>query len=170
MGFRLTTGRPSATVALRIAWSWNGLTTIGYVVFTNDLDFGAILAATRAAAPSVIQVRAQDVTPEHLSEIRQHEAILQRGALITIDESRLRSRIDGTASGDDKANALALDPSGDVLAAGSMRNVGTQDDLTVKLAGATGAELWRRDVDGTFDQEFSPPTRRPRSSRTPTAT
>ncbi len=70
----------------------------GYVVFTNDLDFGAILAAGRAAAPSVIQVRTQNVTPEHLSDLvvralRQHEAILERGALITIDESRLRSRI-----------------------------------------------------------------------------
>ena len=35
----------------------------GYVVFTNDLDFGAILATTRAAAPSVIQVRTQDLSP-----------------------------------------------------------------------------------------------------------
>jgi predicted nuclease of predicted toxin-antitoxin system len=66
--------------------------------FTHDLDFGAILAVTRAAAPSVIQVRAQDVTPEHLTDLvvralRQHEAILQQGALITIDEARLRSRI-----------------------------------------------------------------------------
>jgi len=70
----------------------------GYVVFTNDLDFGAILAATRATAPSVVQVRTQDVTPEHLGDLvvrslRQHEAILQQGALITIDEGRLRSRI-----------------------------------------------------------------------------
>jgi hypothetical protein len=51
-----------------------------------------------------------------------------------------------------------------------MRNVGTQDEFTVKLAGATGAELWRRDVDGTFDQESPQPTRRPRSLRIPTAT
>jgi predicted nuclease of predicted toxin-antitoxin system len=69
-----------------------------YVVLTNDLDFGAILAATRAAAPSVVQVRAQDVAPEHLGDLviralRQYEDILQRGALITIDETRLRSRI-----------------------------------------------------------------------------
>ncbi len=28
----------------------------GYVVFTNDLDFGAILATTQANAPSVIQL------------------------------------------------------------------------------------------------------------------
>lgn len=30
------------------------------VVFTHDLDFSAILAATQANAPSIIQVRAQD--------------------------------------------------------------------------------------------------------------
>jgi predicted nuclease of predicted toxin-antitoxin system len=70
----------------------------GYIVFTNDLDFGAILAVSRATAPSVIQVRAQDVTPEHIGDLvvralRQHEAILEQGALITIDEIRLRSRI-----------------------------------------------------------------------------
>ena len=41
----------------------------GHVVFTNDLDFGAILAATHAQGPSVIQVRTQDVTPEHLGPI-----------------------------------------------------------------------------------------------------
>lgn len=69
-----------------------------YVVFTNDLDFGAILAVTQAAAPSVIQMRAQDVSPEHLADLivralRQHEVILQQGALITVDEARLRSRI-----------------------------------------------------------------------------
>jgi predicted nuclease of predicted toxin-antitoxin system len=49
-------------------------------------------------APSVVQVRTQDVTPEHLTEflvraLRQHEVILQQGALVTIDEGRLRSRI-----------------------------------------------------------------------------
>jgi predicted nuclease of predicted toxin-antitoxin system len=69
-----------------------------HIVFTNDLDFGAILAITRATAPSVIQVRAQDVSPEHLNDLvvralRQHEEILRQGALISIDEARLRSRI-----------------------------------------------------------------------------
>lgn len=69
-----------------------------YVVFTNDLDFGAILAVTKAKSPSVIQVRARDVSPEHLAELvvrglRQHELMLGQGALISIDEARLRSRI-----------------------------------------------------------------------------
>lgn len=34
-----------------------------YIVFTHDLDFGAMLALTNAESPSVIQVRTQDVTP-----------------------------------------------------------------------------------------------------------
>ncbi|MBI4519071.1 MAG: DUF5615 family PIN-like protein [Deltaproteobacteria bacterium] len=70
----------------------------GYVVFTHDLDFGAILAVTGAHGPSVIQVRAQDVTPQHLEEIvtgalHQHASLLESGALITIDQARARSRI-----------------------------------------------------------------------------
>ena len=32
----------------------------GYCVVTNDLDFSAILAATRAEGPSVIQIRGQE--------------------------------------------------------------------------------------------------------------
>jgi predicted nuclease of predicted toxin-antitoxin system len=69
-----------------------------YLVFTHDLDFGAILASTNASGPSVIQVRTQDVSPGHLGEIlvralREYQEILVQGALITIDESRLRARI-----------------------------------------------------------------------------
>lgn len=68
------------------------------IVFTNDLDFGAILALTRASAPSVLQVRTQNVRPEHLSPIRvpmlrQYETTLQAGALIVIDEGRSRVRV-----------------------------------------------------------------------------
>lgn len=33
----------------------------GFVIVTHDLDFGALLAATRAHAPSVMQIRTQDV-------------------------------------------------------------------------------------------------------------
>lgn len=70
----------------------------GYIVFTHDLDFGAILAVTGADGPSVIQVRAQDVTPPHLelvvtAALRQHATLLEEGALITIDEARARARI-----------------------------------------------------------------------------
>ncbi len=70
----------------------------GYIIFTHDLDFGAILAASPAEGPSVIQVRSQDVTPHHLerivdSALRQHRALLEQGALVIVDEARLRVRI-----------------------------------------------------------------------------
>ena len=70
----------------------------GYVVFTHDLDFGTILAATRADCPSVIQIRTQDVTPEHLgplvvSALHQFEKHLEHGAIVTIDQKKLRARI-----------------------------------------------------------------------------
>lgn len=70
----------------------------GYIVFTNDLDFGAILAASAASSPSVIQVRATDLTPAGLgplvqSALRQYEEWLEAGALITIEAARSRARI-----------------------------------------------------------------------------
>jgi predicted nuclease of predicted toxin-antitoxin system len=69
-----------------------------YVVFTHDLDFGTLLAITYAVGPSVIQVRTQDVLPDHLKDvvlaaIRQYEAILDQGALIVVDETSSRARI-----------------------------------------------------------------------------
>ena len=87
-------GDGRAPDSIVLAWAHDN----GHVVLTHDLDFGAILAVTQATAPSVIQVRAQDVSPEHLVDLvvrglRQHESVLEQGALITIDEARLRSRI-----------------------------------------------------------------------------
>lgn len=40
-----------------------------YVVFTHDLDFGTMLALTRATGPSVIQIRAADVLPDHSGHV-----------------------------------------------------------------------------------------------------
>jgi len=40
-----------------------------HVVLTHDLDFTALLAASQAAGPSVVQVRAQDVLPETLAPL-----------------------------------------------------------------------------------------------------
>ena len=72
--------------------------TYGYVIFTHDLDFGAILAATNAEYPSVLQVRTQNVTPEHLagfvlSALHQFKKHLEEGSLITVDEKKCRARI-----------------------------------------------------------------------------
>ena len=69
-----------------------------YVVFTHDLDFGTMLALTRATGPSVIQIRAADVLPDHLERVvaaalRQHETELAAGELVVVDESRSRVRV-----------------------------------------------------------------------------
>jgi predicted nuclease of predicted toxin-antitoxin system len=68
------------------------------VVFTHDLDFGIILAVTRAAGPSVIQIRTQDVLPDRqgkllIAALRKYEAMLDAGALISLDERGARARI-----------------------------------------------------------------------------
>ena len=69
-----------------------------HVVFTNDLDFTALLAASQAHAPSVIQLRAQDLLPDALGAtviqtLRQFESELNDGALISVDPTRARVRI-----------------------------------------------------------------------------
>jgi len=68
------------------------------MVFTHDLDFGTALALTKAEKPSVIQVRTQNVTIPHLSDmilgaLKEHEQYLLQGALLIIDEEKRRIRI-----------------------------------------------------------------------------
>ena len=65
------------------------------VVLTNDLDFGAILAATRQRKPSVIQLRGDDVRPEAAAgavalAVSSCGPELERGALLTLNAARLR--------------------------------------------------------------------------------
>jgi predicted nuclease of predicted toxin-antitoxin system len=69
-----------------------------YVVLTHDLDFSAILAATQGEKPSVVQLRADDVSPDvighHvLAALRQMDVELQAGALVTVDPKRTRLRV-----------------------------------------------------------------------------
>src|SRR3989442_9694861 len=78
-------GDPRAADSEILAWA----KTNAHVLFTHDLDFGAILAGTRADSPSVIQVRAQNVLPDHLGPLianafSQFDSELTAGALITI--------------------------------------------------------------------------------------
>jgi predicted nuclease of predicted toxin-antitoxin system len=87
-------GMPNASDHEIMAWA----KTNGYILFTHDLDFGAILAATRARGPSVIQIRTQDVNPYHLGIfvqeiLKQFEQYLAKGALISIDEAKARVHI-----------------------------------------------------------------------------
>lgn len=50
-------GKGAAPDAELMAWALAN----NRVVLTNDLDFGAMLAASKASGPSVVQVRTQDV-------------------------------------------------------------------------------------------------------------
>ena len=68
-----------------------------YVVFTHDLDFSALLAATQASKPSVIQLRTDDVLPGSKSNLvvralRQFESELQQGAILSVDLEQSRVR------------------------------------------------------------------------------
>lgn len=69
----------------------------GFVVLTNDLDFSAILAATQGRKPSVVQIRAYDLSPEMietqvLRSLLESTNALEIGALLTIDVGRARLR------------------------------------------------------------------------------
>lgn len=70
----------------------------GYVVLTHDLDFSAILAVTHGDKPSVVQIRAEDVSPDVIGRpvidaLRQMTTELEEGALLTIDPHRTRLRL-----------------------------------------------------------------------------
>jgi len=52
-------GSPSAPDHEIMKWAADA----GFIVFTHDLDFSAILAATQGTAPSVLQMRTQAPTP-----------------------------------------------------------------------------------------------------------
>jgi predicted nuclease of predicted toxin-antitoxin system len=70
----------------------------GLVIFTHDLDFGHLLAHTRGTGPSVVQVRGIDLLPDSLGPLvvralRRFAAELERGALVTVDETKARVRI-----------------------------------------------------------------------------
>lgn len=69
-----------------------------YIIFTHDLDFGTALALTNAEKPSVVQVRTQNVTIGHLTKLvipslQLYKDLLEKGALLVIDEDKKRIRI-----------------------------------------------------------------------------
>lgn len=69
-----------------------------HVIFTHDLDFGMILAASDARKPSIIQVRYPNINPEKVGEwladlILRHQEQLSQGALIAIEPGQHRIRL-----------------------------------------------------------------------------
>jgi predicted nuclease of predicted toxin-antitoxin system len=89
-----TIGAPNAPDREILEWA----KAQGHVLFTHDLEISAILAATDAEAPSVIQIRTQDVTPDHaknllINALKRFAKDLHKGALISLDEEKSRVRL-----------------------------------------------------------------------------
>lgn len=87
-------GDPAAPDSTIMAWA----RAEGYVVFTHDLDFGTALALTHADGPSVLQVRGQNVLPEHMAPLviaalEKHAAALSTGAVVVVEPKKSRVRV-----------------------------------------------------------------------------
>lgn len=70
----------------------------GFVILTRDLDFGAILAASRLRRPSVILLRGPRQFPQVsgkrvLEVLDLLEKELEAGVFVTIDVERMRYRL-----------------------------------------------------------------------------
>ena len=70
---------------------------VGAIIVTHDLDFGALLVAAGARRPSVIQIRADNLSVDRLLDLlvvacRDFQAELAAGALITLDLDKTRIR------------------------------------------------------------------------------
>ncbi len=70
----------------------------GYVLFTNDLDFGTLLFHRKSKIPSVIQIRGGWLLPETallyvVAALEQCKTQLGEGALLVLTEDRSRIRL-----------------------------------------------------------------------------
>ena len=67
------------------------------ILLTHDLDFPDLIAASQAQLPNIIVFRLRNMRPEnvisHLEAIlKNHSTILQKGAIVTVTEGKLRVR------------------------------------------------------------------------------
>lgn len=89
-----TVGVPSDPDVVVLAWAKAN----AFVLVTHDLDFSSILAATSDDAPSVVQLRGQDLFADRefhalVTALGRHADEIGRGALLSIDEEASRVRI-----------------------------------------------------------------------------
>lgn len=87
-------GRADATDRDVMQWAVDN----SHVVLTSDLDFGAVLAATRQRRPSVLLLRSDVPIPATvgkvvLAAIHQSRQELIDGALVSIELTRARLRV-----------------------------------------------------------------------------
>lgn len=69
----------------------------GYIVLAHDLDFGDLMAASGAKAPSVVIFRLRNMRPESVNRflkqvISRFQSELERRAIITVTEGNIRVR------------------------------------------------------------------------------
>lgn len=67
------------------------------ILLTHDLDFGELLAASKAQLPSVIIFRLQNMRPARVNStlaavLAEHADVLTAGVVISVTEGRLRVR------------------------------------------------------------------------------
>ena len=68
------------------------------ILLTHDLDFGELIARSRARLPSIIIFRLRNMSPEkvnlYLHEvITKHPDALQQGVIISVTEGQIRIRL-----------------------------------------------------------------------------
>ena len=69
----------------------------GRIVLTHDLDFSEIVALSGTPLPSVVSFRLRNMHPDRVNAylqaiIAQHGKMLERGAIISVSEGRIRVR------------------------------------------------------------------------------
>lgn len=69
-----------------------------WIVLTHDLDFSAILAASKDSKPSVVQIRSDNLDPDVIgaaviAAVRELREVLLAGALVSVEPHRTRSRV-----------------------------------------------------------------------------
>ena len=79
----------------------------GMIVMTNDLDFGALLSMSRERSPSVVQVRAADLSPEAIGAVVDRaQAVEGRARQRSARHDRIRPRSLAVAADREKCRAL----------------------------------------------------------------
>ena len=68
------------------------------IVLAHDLDFGELMAASKAKLPSIVIFRLHNMQPERVNQhlfqvIDQHSEALENGAIISVTEGQIRIRI-----------------------------------------------------------------------------
>lgn len=81
-----------------------------FVLFTNDLDFGAALKLAGTQGPSIFQCHAHNlmplkVGPSVVRTLREMEALLERGALVLVDMEAGRAKVFPVEANTDRTTA-----------------------------------------------------------------